>query len=63
MTSQGQNHLDFIEKILPKLILERNEDLKGQKIVSCKAESSSTLDGFMSAIFTMSLVLEDKSGR
>jgi hypothetical protein len=63
MSNQGQSHLNFIEKILPKLIVKSNEDLKNHKIVNCKAESSTTLDGFMSAIFTMSLLLEDEDGK
>ena len=63
MTDEGQKKLNFIENILPKLILERNEDLNGQTIVKCSAEACTTLDGFMSAIYTVDLVLKDQSGK
>lgn len=63
MTNEGQKKLNFIENILPKLILERNEDLKCQSVVKCSAEACTTLDGFMSAIYTVDLVLKDQSGK
>lgn len=48
--------LNFIENELPKLM---QTALKGQKIISCLAESKSQLDGFMSSIFTVRLVTQD----
>lgn len=62
MGDQGQRQLKFIENVLPKLILERNDDLKNHKIVSSSAECSTTLDGFMAAIYQLRLVLESDSG-
>lgn len=63
MTDEGQKKLNFIQNVLPKLILERNEDLKFHTIVKCSAEACATLDGFMSAIYTVDLVLKDQSGK
>lgn len=60
---EGQKKLNFIEKALPKLILERNEDLRNQTIVSCAAEACTSLDGFMSAIYTVDLVLKDQNDK
>lgn len=63
MSSDDDRKLNFIQKILPKLIKERNEDLQNQEIVKCAAEACSSLDGFMSAIYTVELVLKDQSGK
>lgn len=63
MADEGQKKLNFIQNILPKLILERNEDLKSQTVVKCEAEACTTLDGFMSAIYTVNLVMKDQSGK
>lgn len=62
MQSEGEKKLNFIQNVLPKLIVLRNEDLKDQTIVSCSAEACSSLDGFMSAIYSVDLILRDKSG-
>lgn len=61
--ADNQKKVNFIENVLPKLILERNEDLKGHKVAKCTAEACTTLDGFMSAIYQVQLVLQDESGR
>ncbi|CRL05479.1 CLUMA_CG018243, isoform A [Clunio marinus] len=45
-----------------RLILQRNKNLKEKKIVQCLAEACSTLDGFMSAIYSVTLELRDNSG-
>lgn len=62
MESEGQRKLNFIQNVLPNLILERNEDLKNNVLINCTAEACSTLDGFMSAIYTVDLVLRDTNG-
>lgn len=62
MADEGQKKLNFIQNVLPQLILERNEDLKSQTVVKCLAEACSQLDGFMSAIYTVDLVLKDENG-
>lgn len=62
MVDERQKKLNFIEKTLPKLILERNEDLNQCNVVRCAAEACSSLDGFMSAIYTVDLVLKDPTG-
>jgi hypothetical protein len=62
MSNEGQKKLNFIQNILPQLILETNADLKAHSVVKCTAEACATLDGFMSAIYTVDLVLKDPSG-
>lgn len=61
--ADNQKTVNFIENVLPKLILERNEELKDHKVVKCTAEACTTLDGFMSAIYQVQLVLKNESGR
>ena len=63
MADEGQIKLNFIKNILPKLILERNEDLRSHSVVKSSAEAYTTLDGFMSAIYNAELTLRDESGR
>lgn len=63
MEGEGQKKLNFIQKVLPRLIIERNADLMNQKVVQCTAEPCSSLDGFMSAIYATELVLKDESGK
>ncbi|CAG9808590.1 unnamed protein product [Chironomus riparius] len=58
MTDQ-QKKINFIENSLPKLILERNEELKNHDIVKCTATPNSQLDGFMAAIYSVELVLKN----
>lgn len=60
---EAQKKLNFIQNTLPKLILARNEDLSNQTFVKCTAQAASSLDGFMSAIYTADLVLKDQSGK
>lgn len=50
--------LNFIENILPRLIVERNDDFKGYKVISCRAELNKHLDGFMSAIYNVDLTMK-----
>jgi hypothetical protein len=52
--------INFIENILPALILERNVELQNYSVIKCKANLSEKLDGFMSSIFHVDLVLKDK---
>jgi hypothetical protein len=63
MSDEGQKKLNFIQNVLPKLILETNADLKTHSVVKCTAEACATLDGFMSAIYTVELILKDPSGK
>lgn len=63
MSDEAQKKLNFIENVLPALILQRNEDLKGQTVVKCSATAATSLDGFMSAIYTVDLSLKDKKGK
>lgn len=62
MSDEAQKKLNFIENILPTFILKRNEEFSNHTVVKCSAEACSTLDGFMSAIYTVELVLQDQSG-
>lgn len=50
--------IDFIEKTLPRLILERNEEFRGYEVISCRAELCKQLDGFMSAIYDVDLKMK-----
>jgi hypothetical protein len=50
--------IDFIEKTLPQLIVERNEEFKGYEVISCRAELCQQLDGFMSAIYDVELTMK-----
>jgi hypothetical protein len=56
--SELEKKLKFIEKTLPKLIVEENEEFKGQSVVRCSAKANSQLDGFVSDIFLAEMVLE-----
>lgn len=57
-----QKKKNFIENSLPKLILERNEELRGHSVVKCSATPNSQLDGFMAAIYTVELILKSPEG-
>lgn len=50
--------LNFIENVLPNLIVERNNDFKGFKVISCRAALNKQLDGFMSSIYDVDLTLQ-----
>jgi hypothetical protein len=52
-------NLNFIENVLPKLIIEQNDDLRNYSIVKCTANDSTKLDGFMSLVFKVDLELKD----
>lgn len=58
MTDQ-QKKINFIENILPKLIIERNEEFKNHRVVKCSATPNSQLDGFMAAIYSVELELKN----
>lgn len=60
MAGKQLEKLKFIENILPQLIIERNSDLQGQLVVKCTAEACSQLDGFMSAIYSVDLLLRNE---
>ncbi|KAG5673216.1 hypothetical protein PVAND_003280 [Polypedilum vanderplanki] len=61
--SEQQKKLYFIENVLPKLIIERNEELRNHSVVECNAKANSQLDGFMAAIYSVDLVLKNLDGR
>lgn len=50
--------INFIEKILPTLIVEKNEEFKDYKVINCRAELNKHLDGFMSAIYDVQLTMQ-----
>jgi hypothetical protein len=56
--TEALRKINFIEKILPKLIVERNEEFKGFEVINCRAELNKHLDGFMSAIFDVQLTMK-----
>lgn len=60
MAEYAERKLKFIQEVLPELILKSNEDLKGQSIVSCTAFANTQLDGFMSAIYSVNLLLKNR---
>lgn len=59
MEQNIEKKLKFIQEVLPRLILESNEDLKGQSIVNCQASANTQLDGFMSAIYSVNILLKN----
>lgn len=61
MSKDLKKKLNFIENELPKLIAAQPR-LKGIEIVKCSAESKTHLDGFMSSIFTVQLLVKDADG-
>lgn len=63
MSEEAEKKLNFIQNVLPQLILGRNEELQNQTVLKCSAEACLSLDGFMSAIYTVDLVLKDQSGK
>lgn len=56
--NEALRKISFIEEVLPTLIVERNEEFKGFKIVNCRAELNKHLDGFMSAIYNVELTMQ-----
>jgi hypothetical protein len=56
--TEALRKLNFIEKVLPKLIVQQNEDFKNYEVISCRAELNKHLDGFMSAIFDVDLTMK-----
>lgn len=61
--SEGQKKkISFIENCLPKMILERNSELKHHTVVKCTATANSQLDGFMAAIYSVNLILQNPNG-
>ena len=63
MTGAKDNVNHYLENILPVKVIENNDELKDCKIISCKATNSKSLDGFLSTIFLIHLVLEDKKSK
>lgn len=56
--TEALRKVNFIEKVLPKLIVEQNEEFKGYEVINCRAELNKHLDGFMSAIFDVQLTMK-----
>ena len=61
MSEELKSKLNFIENELPKLMAKQPR-LKGKEIIKCSAEAKSHLDGFMSSIFTVQLLVKDSDG-
>lgn len=60
--SDAQKRLEFVEKKLPLLILESNNEFKNHIIVKSSVETKNQLDGFMSALFLVDLTLKNENG-
>lgn len=56
--TESLRKLNFIEKVLPKLIIEQNEAFKNYEVINCRAELNKHLDGFMSAIYDVDLTMK-----
>lgn len=56
--TEALRKLNFIEKVLPQLIVKTNEEFKGYEVIRCRAEFNKHLDGFMSAIFEVQLTMK-----
>ncbi len=61
--AEEQRKLDFIKNKLPKLIIDRNEELKNNSVVKCEVNSKSQIDGFMAQICYVNLTLKDADGK
>lgn len=61
MSEELKSKLKFIEHEFPKLMATKTF-LQGQEVVKCSALSKSHLDGFMSSIFTVDLIVKDSLG-
>lgn len=53
-------NLNFIQNFLVKLILQHNDDMRGNEIKECIAKSSSQFDGFMSSLYFLELKLKNE---
>lgn len=62
MDEEIETKLSFIKDELINLMLSKPA-LIGKSIVKCSVELKSHLDGFMSSIFTVQLLVEDRIGR
>lgn len=61
MVDQNQEKaVRYLETILPLRIISNNHELKNSQVISCTAKSSKSLDGFLSCIYQVCLVLEDE---
>lgn len=56
--TEALRKINFIEKILPTLIVGKNEEFKGFDVVNCRGELNKQLDGFMSAIYNVELTMK-----
>ncbi|CRL03891.1 CLUMA_CG017015, isoform A [Clunio marinus] len=56
--SEDVKKIEFVEKILPTLIVEHNEEFKDYEVVSCRGELNKSMDGFMSDIINVELTME-----
>jgi len=63
MAASVEKQLEFIRNIVVKKIIENNEDLKSQKLLTLDIKENDELNGFMSNIVFARLDLEDKSGK
>lgn len=53
----------YLETILPLKIIRSNNELQNSRVIGCTAKSSKSLDGFLSTIYKVTLVLEDEAIR
>lgn len=58
MATEALKKLNFVENVLPSLIVSKTEEFKGYEITSCRAELNKQLDGFMSAIYDVELTMK-----
>lgn len=57
--AQIQRQLKFAKTFIARKIIENNDDLNGLKFVKAEAEIQRQLNGFMSNIVNLKLILED----
>lgn len=55
--TEATRKIEFIEKVLPRWIVEQNEDFKNYEVINCRAELNKALDGFVSTIYEIQLTL------
>lgn len=61
MAGDPNNVKNYLETVLPLRIIENNDEFKHFKVIKCSATNSDSLNGFLSTIFQLRLVIADKN--
>lgn len=61
MTDISEDVTRYLETVLPQRVIQNNEEFASCHVIECVATSSKSLDGFLSTIYQIRLVLQDKA--